>query len=230
MTAHEQHEQHEPHEATADRSHAAAQDHEHAHEPAHEHAHEQRHEHHGPEPTYEEAVLEERAAKDTYFRTSHGSPIPHDHRHSYAGLRYYAPNPAYRLEGLALEPDPDPTDTTEVATSDGKTRLAWRVGSIEFGVPTGRSRLVGYAFEPGPVTEVFVPFRDATSGSETYGAGRYLDLAPEDDGTYTLDFNLAYNPWCAYAPQYSCPLPPPENWLPIAIPAGEQIPEETPAT
>jgi uncharacterized protein (DUF1684 family) len=213
MDAHHQHED-APHEG-----------HGHEHE-GHEHeGHE--HEGHEPEPTYEEAVIEERAAKDAFFRTSHQSPIPHEHRHGHRGLRYYSPNAAYRGEGLALDPDPDPTDTAEIATSDGRTRMAWRVGSIEFTVPSGRGRLIGYAFEPGPVAEVFVPFRDATSGAETYGAGRYLDLESEDDGTYTLDFNLAYNPWCAYAPQYSCPLPPPENWLPFPIEAGEQTPEET---
>jgi uncharacterized protein (DUF1684 family) len=208
---HEHHE-HEHHEDAADVSHA--------HQPEHEHHH------HGPEPTYEEAVLEERAGKDTFFRTSHQSPIPHEHRHSHGGLRYFPPNQDYRLEGLTLEADPDPTDTAEITTSDGKTRMAWRVGSLQFAVPTGRGQLVGFAFEPGPVSEVFVPFRDATSGRETYGAGRYLDLEAEDDGTYILDFNLAYNPWCAYAPQYSCPLPPPENWLPFPIEAGEQTAEE----
>ena len=100
------------------------------------------------------------------------------------------------------------------------------MGTLEFAVPGGSAQLAGYAFEPGPVSELFIPFRDTTSGSETYGAGRYLDLEPEDDGTYVLDFNIAYNPWCAYAPQYSCPLPPRENWLTFPIEAGEKTPVE----
>ena len=91
-------------------------------------------------------------------------------------------------------------------------------------MPGGKGRLVGYSFGGAESGELFVPFRDATSGSGSYGAGRYLDLEPEDDGTYALDFNLAYNPWCAYAPQYSCPLPPRENWLTFAINAGEKDP------
>ena len=70
---------------------------------------------------------------------------------------------------------------------------------------------------------LFVPFVDATSGSETYGAGRYLDLEPEDDGTYTLDFNLAYHPSCVYDPKFSCPLTPSENRLPVRIEAGERL-------
>ena len=68
----------------------------------------------------------------------------------------------------------------------------------------------------------FLPFRDATSGTETYGAGRYLDLDRNPDGTLLIDFNLAYNPLCAYNDSYSCPLPPIENWLSVPIRAGEK--------
>ena len=68
----------------------------------------------------------------------------------------------------------------------------------------------------------FLPFRDATSGSETYGAGRYLDIDPDEDGTVTIDFNMAYNPFCVYSEAYSCPLPPTENWLDVPITAGEK--------
>ena len=70
---------------------------------------------------------------------------------------------------------------------------------------------------------LFVPFLDATSGTETYGAGRYLDLEPDDDGTWTLDFNLAYQPSCVYDPRYSCPLTPPENRLGLRVEAGERL-------
>ena len=194
------------------------------HEQGHEHdAHEHEHEH---EPPYEQQILDFRRGKDEFFRSAHQSPIPHERRHHHPGLQYFAPDRRFRIESLTLEPDPDPTSTTEIVTSDGKTREASRVGTLEFDVPGGHGRLVGYSFEPGPIAELFVPFRDATSGTDTYGAGRYLDLEPEDDGTYALDFNLAYNPWCAYAPQYSCPLPPRENWLTFPIEAGEKVPLE----
>jgi uncharacterized protein (DUF1684 family) len=72
---------------------------------------------------------------------------------------------------------------------------------------------------------VFVPFLDATSGKETYGAGRYLDLEPDEDGTYAIDFNLAYHPSCVYSPRFSCPLTPAENRLPVRIEAGERLAE-----
>src|SRR3989304_3041887 len=69
---------------------------------------------------------------------------------------------------------------------------------------------------------LFVPFRDATSAKETYGAGRYLDLPFEPSGVYDVDFNRAYNPYCAYSDDYVCPFPPPENWLTVPIRAGEK--------
>jgi uncharacterized protein (DUF1684 family) len=74
---------------------------------------------------------------------------------------------------------------------------------------------------------VFVPFLDLTSGTETYGAGRYLDLDPDpEDGTYVLDFNLAYHPSCVYDPRFSCPITPAENRLPLRVEAGERLPAD----
>ena len=88
-------------------------------------------------------------------------------------------------------------------------------------------RLTAYELEGAHADgRLFLPFLDATSGSETYGAGRYLDLEPDDDGTYAIDFNQAYHPSCVYAPQFSCPLTPAENRLPVRIEAGERLPEE----
>ncbi|HEV8562979.1 MAG TPA: DUF1684 domain-containing protein, partial [Actinophytocola sp.] len=87
-----------------------------------------------------------------------------------------------------------------------------------------------YTFDVGDESDdesLFVPFLDRTSGTETYGAGRYLDLDPEEDGTYTLDFNFAYHPSCVYDPRFSCPLTPPENRLPIRIEAGERLAPQT---
>lgn len=193
---------------------------------AHGHDHGADGDEHHHELPFDVQVLEFRRGKDEFFRSADQSPIPHELRHHYPGLQYFAPDERFRIEGLRLAPDPDPTNTTEIVTSDGKTREAWRVGTLEFDVPGGHAQLAAYAFEPGPVEELFIPFRDATSGTDTYGAGRYLDLEPEDDGSYALDFNIAYNPWCAYAPQYSCPLPPRENWLTFPIPAGEKAPLE----
>ena len=96
---------------------------------------------------------------------------------------------------------------------------AERAGIVRFNVAGEEVSLVLYdTGHPG----YFVPFRDKTSGTDTYGAGRYLDIDPNSDGTVTLDFNMAYNPLCAYNDAYSCPLPPVENWLTVAVEAGER--------
>ena len=77
-----------------------------------------------------------------------------------------------------------------------------------------------FVTQPGEALSIL--FTDRTTGKETYGAGRYLDLEPPQDGLYTVDFNRAYNPFCAYTGVYNCPIPPPENHLPVAIRAGEK--------
>lgn len=96
---------------------------------------------------------------------------------------------------------------------------------FRFSVGSVACQLTGYAFEASKSTSIFVPFLDGTTGTETYGAGRYLDIEPEEDGTYTIDFNLAYHPSCVYDMRFSCPLTPAENRLPVRIEAGERLGE-----
>ena len=105
-------------------------------------------------------------------------------------------------------------------------RPAHRAGTFTFERDGEPRRLTAYVLDGGDPDSLFVPFLDTTSGHETYGAGRYLDLEPEDDGTYALDFNLAYHPYCVYADHYSCPLTPAENRLPIRIEAGERLADD----
>src|SRR5258707_1321176 len=115
--------------------------------------------------------------------------------------------------------------SVQIPTSDGQLRPARRAGTFTFDLDGTPRRLTAYTFESSPSKSLFVPFLDQTSGHETYGAGRYLDLEPDDDGTYAIDFNLAYHPSCVYAPQYSCPLTPAENRLDARIEAGERLGE-----
>jgi uncharacterized protein (DUF1684 family) len=173
---------------------------------------------------YPQAVANFRAEKDAYFRTAHDSPIPHDARHGFAGLPYYPVDEALRFDGLTLEPyaGSEPAHF-QIPTSDGKLRDAVRAGVFKFELGGATQTLTGYNFKDGHSESVFVPFLDATSGTESYGAGRYLDLYPEDDGTYSLDFNLAYHPSCVYDTRFSCPLTPAENRLPVRIEAGERL-------
>lgn len=161
------------------------------------------------------SLLAQRRAKDEFFAAEH-SPLGDEFRKDFNGLRYFDPNP-----DLVYTVPVEPGDNQEVAvqTSDGQVRSYRRAGRVEFAVAGEQVALALYSTgDPG----YFVPFRDGTSGRTTYGAGRYLDIEPNADGSVTIDFNLAYNPWCAYDDAYSCPLPPAENWLSIEIAAGER--------
>ena len=162
-----------------------------------------------------QSLIDFRSRKDETF-AGHNSPLDPKKRAAFTGLSYYEPNPS-----LVFHLSIQPTERTRVAvqTSDGAQRVHQRAGVVRFDVEAQEVSLVLYdTGHPG----YFVPFRDATSGDETYGAGRYLDIDPNPDGTVTIDFNLAYNPLCAYSDAFSCPLPPAENWLTVPIRAGER--------
>ena len=168
-----------------------------------------------------------RQEKDHFFTTSRQSPIPHEERHSgFSGLNYYPPDPAFRVVAEVV-PFEQPI-VVQMATSTGDIRPQLRYAELRFRIGDHDLHLVGFT-DPDDAAnpdELFVPFRDATSGHDTYGAGRYLEIAVERDATGTpaaiIDFNLAYNPYCVYSPYYNCPIPPAENTLPIAITAGER--------
>ena len=191
-----------------------------------EQSHEQNHEHHHEHVDYGDAIRAFRGDKDAYLRTGSGSPLPPAERAGFAGLPYFDVDTALYFEGLVLEPYTGSEPTTfAIPTSDGKRRPTVRAGMFRFEVRAIECVLTAYTFEHGEPGSVFVPFLDSTSGSVTYGAGRYLDLEREDDGTYILDFNLAYHPSCVYDARFSCPLTPAENRLSVRIEAGERLDE-----
>jgi uncharacterized protein len=160
-------------------------------------------------------LAELRRAKDAFFGGPHDSPLTVEQRRSFTGLKYFDPDPGFRFE-VALEEGPSGIE--EVEMSDGTTDHLQRAGTVRFGVDGVDATLL--AFYQGD--ELFIPFRDATSGGDTYGAGRYLEAEALGNGRYLLDFNRAYNPYCAYNDDWRCPLPPAENWLKVAIRAGEK--------
>ncbi|HEX9550866.1 MAG TPA: DUF1684 domain-containing protein [Candidatus Limnocylindrales bacterium] len=206
---------------THDHDHGGHRGHDdpHGHDDTHDHGH------HHHTVSYDEAIREFRADKDEYFRSGARSPIPVGERADFQGLPYFDVDESLRFEDLVLEPyaGDEPTSFT-IPTSDGKLRPADRGGTFRFEVGGVDCRLTAYTFENQPDDgSVFVPVLDATSGNETYGAGRYLDLEREDDGTYVLDFNLLYHPSCVYDLKFSCPLTPAENRLPVRIEAGERL-------
>ncbi len=140
----------------------------------------------------------------------------------YKGLQYFAPDPSVRFV-LALTPDPSP-DTVVILSTRGNARRAVRAGWFDFKVGRATCRLEATRLlEPGVgESDVGVFFRDATTGRETYGLGRYVDPTRQPDGRYVLDFNYAYNPACAFSEHYNCPIPPRGNRLKVAIRAGEK--------
>jgi hypothetical protein len=136
--------------------------------------------------------------------------------------RHYDDDPAFRFRApLVRAADPE---TLTLQTSLGRTKEYRRVG--HFDLPIGGRQVRLHAYQPlfaaAAEGSLAILFSDATSGNETYGSGRYLDLDPPVDGLYTVDFNRAYNPYCAYTDAYNCPIPPPENRLGVAIRAGEK--------
>ncbi len=169
-----------------------------------------------PQSFYIDTIELDRAEKDRFFRGNAYSPI--DDRANFSGLNYYPVNPAYRYT-LPLNTAAEPERLT-IQTNTGEERPFLRLGTVEFEVDGQPAQLAVYRGEEH--NDLFVPFRDATSGSETYGAGRYLEPEELANGEIVVDFNLAYNPFCAYSEDYSCPLPPFENHLKIAIRAGEK--------
>jgi uncharacterized protein len=157
-----------------------------------------------------------RVAKDEYFATEQ-SPLTPEQRSSFEGLSYYDEHPGLALH-LAVEPFDDQTEV-EMQTSTGEFAPYVRWGAISFRAEDTPVQLTLYRDRGG---RFFLPFQDANAGTETYGAGRYLDIDVDDDGRVWVDFNYAYNPYCAYNSHWSCPLPPAENRLGVAIRAGEK--------
>lgn len=165
---------------------------------------------------YKEMLEHERMHKDDFFRRGGDSPIMPKERADFAGLRYFAPDLNYRFVAEVV-PYEEQEEVVLTATR-GDERPFVRYGSVSFSVDGQDVSLTVYRDMMGGF---FLPFRDTTSGQESYGAGRYLDVKENEDGTLTLDFNLAYNPWCNYNELYSCVLPPAENRIEVAIRAGE---------
>ena len=168
-------------------------------------------------------IVAERRAKDDAFRTAADSPIPIDKRGTLLPLSYFPPDEAYVVPAALRPADPGQRPAIEMPTSTGQRRAMQRVGTLDF-MLKGRSLHLSAFVEAGSpeVNRLFVPFTDLTTGTETYAAGRYLDLERTATGVYIIDFNKAYQPYCAYNATYDCPYPPAENRLPIPVRAGEK--------
>ncbi|MBN2243517.1 MAG: DUF1684 domain-containing protein [Acidobacteria bacterium] len=177
----------------------------------------------GKTAAVQDPVLSVRAARDEAFRSDGDSPIPEKDRGMFKRLQYYPVNEGLKFS-VRLNRHPRP-ERVRLATNTGEVRSGLRYGYFEFAVEGRACRLQVYRMDDSAgsgAPSLFIPFRDATSGSETYASGRYMDLAENTSGIYDLDFNRAYNPYCAYSSEYSCPIPPAENTLTVPIRAGEK--------
>ena len=171
---------------------------------------------------YVSRIQVERAAKDDAFRKQPDEPVPASKVSEFIPLTYFPPDPEYVVPA-SLNPAKERI-VIEMLTSQGKARKHQRVGVLEFTLK-GQPLTLGAFVEAGAgLDRLFVPFSDMTSGTETYPAGRYLELDRTSSGVYTIDFNKAYNPYCYYNPSYDCPYPPRESRLPVPIRAGERLP------
>ena len=173
------------------------------------------------EAAYLQKVVTWRAERDKAWSET-TDPIPADKRDKFLPLKYFPPDPSYAVPAELKLSDTRPV--VELPTSTGELRRMQVVGTLEFTLQ-GQKLSLGALVPAGePIRSLFVPFADLTTKTETYQAGRYLDIDPTATGIYTIDFNYAYNPTCAYNNTYSCPFPPPSNQLKIPVRAGEKAP------
>jgi uncharacterized protein (DUF1684 family) len=174
------------------------------------------------EGDYVSQIQVARAAKDEAFREQPNEPVPPAKVSDFLPLKYFPPDPEYVVPA-SLNPSKERI-VVEMPTSQGKIRKHQRVGVLEF-LLKGQPLTLGAFVEAGAgLDRLFVPFSDMTSGTETYAAGRYLELDRTASGVYTIDFNKAYNPYCYYNADFDCPYPPRESRLPLPIRAGERLP------
>jgi len=165
-------------------------------------------------------IADFRLHKDEYFRDGANSPLEIDDIEAFAGLDYFPENTDL---SFALELDTSAPNTNEIVqldTSDGLVVEFARAGIVTF--PVASELVTLTVLKDLDRGRHFLPFRDDTTGKETYELGRYIDPQMTPRGTILIDFNYAYNPYCAYGEGWSCPIPPVENWLSVAIEAGEK--------
>ena len=175
-----------------------------------------------PEDTrdYAQRIASDRAAKDTLFK-GQNDPIPEGKKAALLPLEYFPIDPTYDVPA-SLAPSDDKT-IIDMPTSTGAPRKMRRAGTLTFQLKGQAHSITAFYDLTSTPDHLSVMFSDMTSGTESYAAGRYLDLDRNATGIYELDFNRAYHPYCYYNASYECPYPPPENRLKVPIRAGERM-------
>ena len=162
-----------------------------------------------------------RSTKDIFFKDDPSSPLLEEDKVNFKELKYYDPDPKYKFAGTVQKYEAP--EVVEMLTSTSELRKFYKYGYFNFEIDGNAHSLQLYkpVDDSGHDPYYFIPFKDKTNIKETYGAGRYLDIPVAESDSITVDFNMAYNPYCAFSPYYSCPLPPRENHLSVEIRAGE---------
>jgi uncharacterized protein (DUF1684 family) len=163
--------------------------------------------------------------KDKQFQHAPSSPLTDEQIPHFKKLAYFPIDYKYRINA-SFKHNPVPV-MMNIQTSSGEERMYIKNGNLEFKVDGENYSLATYQDQDlirkkGYEKHLFLPFTDKTTGKESYGGGRYLDIQLPAGNEVVLDFNLAYNPYCAYNVNYSCPIPPRENHLEVEIQAGEK--------
>jgi len=172
-------------------------------------------------PRYLAELQEERRLKDKFMAEHPESPFVDAHIPGFAGLHYYPPDTRYRVDAVLERVNP-PQYAYLRTNRDNQAEMRL-VGHLRFRLAGKALHLGVYHASGSASTSVFVPFRDRTSGEETYGPGRYLTIDLNETDRYELDFNRAFNPYSAYTDTFECSFPPTENDLPVPIRAGERV-------
>lgn len=160
-----------------------------------------------------------RKHKDEYFASGDHSPLNSADKKGFEELSYFPYNPSLQFE-VEIDASENLGGPLTLDTSDGEKVDFLIAGKVRFQVDNGDYELT--LLKDADRGRFFLPFNDSTNGLETYKDGRYIDPQQKPNGKLTLDFNYAYNPYCAYDQGWSCPLPPEQNKLPVEIPAGEK--------
>lgn len=172
---------------------------------------------------YKQDLLKERADKDSSFMLDPFSPFKRDTSVTFEPLKYFEPNPEFIFKSKLFRYDVQ--DTVAILGTRGETRPTIVLGYLELKKDDEVHKINVYkSFSRTGETYYSIWFTDKTTGKTTYGVGRYLDFELNDDPdfVYTIDFNKAYNPYCAYTSLFTCPIPRVEDYIDMAIEAGER--------
>ncbi len=171
---------------------------------------------------YPRKIRQHREKKDKDFKYADFSPLDIDQKHQFKHLDYFVPDEKYKVVGKLTKINND--TVYKYLTTSNEIRRFYKYANVEFMIEDKLQKLLLLkSAEADTPNYYFLGFKDLTSGTETYEAGRYIDVEKPQNDALLIDFNLAYNPYCAYNEMYSCPVPPDENMLNVRILAGERV-------